>query len=110
ADHEIVNLPSASTLSALRRDAAARQMAPKTVAVIADPVFSADDVRLSSRSTRQAGDVAGRSTSEPLQASLRDTGISGSASKLPRLMNTRREALAILDLAQAGSRKRALDF
>ena len=110
ADHEIVNLPSASTLSALRRDAAARQMAPKTVAVIADPVFSADDVRLSSRSTRQAGDVAGRLTSEPLQASLRDTGIAGGASKLPRLMNTRREALAILDLAQAGSRKRALDF
>jgi CHAT domain-containing protein len=110
ADHEIVSLPSASTLSVLRHDAAARQIAPKTVAVIADPVFTADDVRLSRKGAGHAGDGADRSTLEPLQASLRDTGISGGASSLPRLVNTRREALAILALAQAASRKRALDF
>src|SRR5262249_52174729 len=39
ADHEIVSLPSASSLAALRRELAGRAPAPKTVAVIADPVF-----------------------------------------------------------------------
>ena len=44
--HEIVTLPSAATLLTLRREAMVRQPAPKTVAVIADPVFAADDARL----------------------------------------------------------------
>ncbi|WP_366558291.1 CHAT domain-containing protein [Okeania sp. SIO3B5] len=44
--HEIVNLPSASTLSILRRDAQQRKIAPKTIAIIADPIFSPDDTRL----------------------------------------------------------------
>src|SRR6476661_1522177 len=44
--HEIVNLPSASTLAILRRDMATRQPAPKAIALFADPVFSPDDERL----------------------------------------------------------------
>src|SRR5262249_14643979 len=39
ADHEIVSLPSASSLAALRRELAGRVPAPKTVAVVADPAF-----------------------------------------------------------------------
>jgi tetratricopeptide (TPR) repeat protein len=46
ADHEIVNLPSASTLAALRRETVGRQPAAKTLAVIADPVFEPNDPRV----------------------------------------------------------------
>src|SRR5262249_4758190 len=44
--HEIVTLPSASTLAVLRQELAERKPAPKTVAVLADPVFDQNDVRL----------------------------------------------------------------
>jgi tetratricopeptide (TPR) repeat protein len=46
ADHEIVNLPSASALAALRRETVGRQPAAKTLAVIADPVFEPNDPRV----------------------------------------------------------------
>src|SRR5262249_32012144 len=45
-EHEIVNLPSASTLAAIRRQAPLRGVADKTVAVFADPVFSLTDTRI----------------------------------------------------------------
>src|SRR5262249_61040831 len=46
ADHEVVNLPSASALSLIRRESAGRQAATKTLAALADPVFDTDDPRL----------------------------------------------------------------
>lgn len=45
-EHEVVSLPSASTLVLLRREQPRREIATKTVAVFADPVFSTHDVRL----------------------------------------------------------------
>ncbi|HEY5444337.1 MAG TPA: CHAT domain-containing protein, partial [Pyrinomonadaceae bacterium] len=45
-EHEIVNLPSASVLAALRRDLFDRKPAPKTIAVLADPVFEVNDARV----------------------------------------------------------------
>ena len=45
-EHEIVSLPSASTLAVLRREAVGRKPATKTVAVLADPVFADDDIRV----------------------------------------------------------------
>jgi hypothetical protein len=44
--HEIIHLPSASALAVLRRELAGRKPAAKTVAVLADPVFSGDDAAL----------------------------------------------------------------
>ena len=44
--HEIVMLPSASILPALRRDRANRPPAQCTVAVFADPVYETGDSRL----------------------------------------------------------------
>ncbi len=38
-EHEIISLPSASTLAIQRKELAGRQPAPKMLAVIADPVF-----------------------------------------------------------------------
>jgi CHAT domain-containing protein len=46
ANHEIVYIPSASALAELRRETVGRQPATKTLAVIADPVFDANDPRL----------------------------------------------------------------
>lgn len=45
SNHEIIALPSASTLIALRRQVEKRQPALKTVALLADPVYEADDER-----------------------------------------------------------------
>ncbi len=45
-DYEIVNLPSASTLAILRRDAAQRTAPSKIIAALADPVFEQTDWRL----------------------------------------------------------------
>jgi CHAT domain-containing protein len=45
-EHEIVYLPSASVLSILRSETANRKPGPLSVAVIANPVFTADDERV----------------------------------------------------------------
>ncbi|MGH2416478.1 MAG: CHAT domain-containing protein, partial [Microcystaceae cyanobacterium] len=55
--HEIVSLPSASTLAVLRRDFAGRQPAPKKMVVLADPVFDSSDERVK---TPSAGNAAGQ--------------------------------------------------
>lgn len=49
---EVVSLPSASALAALRREVLGRSRAPKTLAVFADPVFQATDPRLTHRSDK----------------------------------------------------------
>jgi CHAT domain-containing protein/Tfp pilus assembly protein PilF len=45
-NHEIVSLPSASTLAVLRRETARRKPAPKTIALLADPIFEKSDERI----------------------------------------------------------------
>src|SRR5581483_6798616 len=45
-EHEIINLPSASSLAVLRQHLAGRKPAPKAAAVLADPVFDVDDARV----------------------------------------------------------------
>ncbi|MBD2101718.1 CHAT domain-containing tetratricopeptide repeat protein, partial [Leptolyngbya sp. FACHB-261] len=52
AEHEIVNLPSASTLAIIRRDLAGRSLAAKTIAVLADPVFGQGNERVRETATR----------------------------------------------------------
>ena len=45
-NHEVVAVPSASVLALIRRDAAGRPPAAKTLSVLADPVFSPQDGRV----------------------------------------------------------------
>ncbi|MGB8507759.1 MAG: CHAT domain-containing protein [Pyrinomonadaceae bacterium] len=52
-DHVVVNLPSASVLSALRQTAR-HTLAPKSIAVFADPVFEGDDPRIPQAARRGA--------------------------------------------------------
>jgi hypothetical protein len=42
-EHEVVNLPSASTIAVLRRELAGRKPAARMLAMLADPIFSKDD-------------------------------------------------------------------
>src|SRR5207249_7965029 len=49
--HELVSLPSASTLAVLRRELATRAPAPKALAVLADPVFARTDPRVKRHSS-----------------------------------------------------------
>lgn len=98
-EHEIVSLPSASTLGLLRRELAGRRPAPKTVAVLADPVFGSGDPRVSGEQQASAPDAN-------LQRSVMETGLLS----ISRLSSTRREADAIVALAQRGQSLEALDF
>ena len=50
-EHELVSLPSISALALLRRDLEGRTPAPKTLAVIADPVFELQDDRIKTKAT-----------------------------------------------------------
>ena len=95
--HEVVNLPSASTLALIRREVSGRKPAPKMVAVLADPVFSADDPRVTH--VQPAVSPVSYPTSQ-------ERGIEG----LNRLSFTRTEAQGILELVPNSASLMALDF
>ncbi len=95
---EVVHLPSATTLRALRKRTLGRPPRPKALAVLADPVFQTDDPRLGGRSAAPSGDGGIRSVRG---AELDD---------LPRLVETRREAGAILSMVAGEDRLAAVGF
>jgi CHAT domain-containing protein len=117
-DHEIVSLPSASTLATLRRETAGRKPADKSLAVLADPVFTDDDLRV----RRNVGKVVAKEktgsddsdeidiASQPIVRSGRETGVIGVEGAFGRLLSTRREAAAISALVPERERMEALDF
>jgi CHAT domain-containing protein len=117
-EHEIVSLPSASTLATLRRETAGRKPAPKSLAVLADPVFTDDDTRIR-RDVGKAG-AKGKTRSADsdemdlgflqMTRSGRETGVIGGEAGFGRLLGTRREAAAISALVPERERMQALDF
>jgi len=113
AEHEIVTLPSASVLAVLRKEIAGRAPPPKTVVVLADPVFQKDDERLKGAGRVAVGQNAKSvpSSDSPLVRSAQDMGLEeGGQLRIPRLPFTRREAESIFSLAPATKRKEVLDF
>ncbi len=112
--HEIVSLPSASTLSVLRREVGERRPATKIVAVLADPVFDKDDERLKSVNViKKIGAPVGQSPEPSLPGGVERTrGDIGDdlAQRLPRLYGTRQEATAISSLVSTREGMQALDF
>jgi CHAT domain-containing protein len=100
-DHEIVHLPSASALAVLRSELAGRRPAAKAVAVLADPVFSADDARVRPGNNVQAGGEA----PSGLTRAVNDV-----RGELRRLLMTRDEAEAILSVTPHTAGLGALDF
>lgn len=128
AEHEIITLPSVSVLALQRRDLANRAPAPNAVAVFADPVFDAEDIRVAQarkqnkkgdepptnfRKEQSPTDSAGSASfsssnhSTTFAAARRDVGLDG---KLRRLLLSRREAKSIMQVAPADQSMSALDF
>jgi CHAT domain-containing protein/Tfp pilus assembly protein PilF len=111
-DHEIVNLPSISTVSILRRELQERKPAPKTIALLADPVFDPNDPRVSQARDKQVKElpVASDSAEGNLERAAKEMGLSGGGFTLPRLLATREEATVVTSLMPASDRKVALGF
>jgi CHAT domain-containing protein/Tfp pilus assembly protein PilF len=113
-EREIVGLPSAGVLAELRKEIAGRPSPPRTVAVLADPVFDRRDKRVRAPTGKPvpvATNAARIESDGPLERSARSFGEEQSGElRIPRLPFTRREAIAIATLAPADRRKEALDF
>jgi CHAT domain-containing protein/Flp pilus assembly protein TadD len=117
-EHEIVNLPSASTLATLRRETAGRKPAEKSLAVLADPVFTDDDTRV----RRNVSKTGAKEKTKPADSEKIDiafqqmvrsgleTGVIDAEGGFGRLLSTRREAAAISALVPERERMQALDF
>jgi CHAT domain-containing protein len=89
--HEIVTVPSASVLAALRERTRQRPPGVSGVAVLADPVFRADDPRVAGNSSAAAPRLPPPAAGDP-SLLLRDVE---AAAGLPRLAATHDEAAAI---------------
>ncbi|RCJ37422.1 hypothetical protein A6770_40125 [Nostoc minutum NIES-26] len=105
-NHEIISLPSASTIAILRKELKGRAKAPKNLAILADPVFSASDERVSAKPSNILNDP-----NLELQASALNRSASEiNRSNVERLKGTRTEAQEILKLVPPSERLQALDF
>jgi CHAT domain-containing protein/tetratricopeptide (TPR) repeat protein len=121
-NHEIVNLPSASTLAVLRRETAGRQPAPKTIALLADPIFENTDERLklaapqspgASQPPNQSGNPTDRPVRErrsDLLRAIESFGESNDEFMFPRLTTSGWEAEQIARLAPADQVFKATSF
>ncbi|MHC5939065.1 CHAT domain-containing protein [Nostoc sp.] len=102
--HEIVNLPSVTAIATHRKDLNKRQAAPKTLAVLADPVFAANDYRFTGKPPSPAPELNLDQSS--LQQSARNLNRAGWG----RLLGTRTEAQQILKLVPPSESLYAFDF
>jgi CHAT domain-containing protein len=105
-NHEIVNLPSVTSLATQRHQLKGRKMAPKTIAVLADPVFSADDKRVTDKAPQTSLSLDIELEHSALQRSLKNINRSG----LDRLPGTRQEAEVVLKMVSPSESFRAFDF
>ena len=109
-EHEIVSLPSASSLAVQRQSLASRKPAPKNMAVIADPVFSIADARFTSNAPAKTETVKTASTASDTRIIEHLSGGAGGQLAIRRLPFTRQEADQILAVTPAGSNFKAVDF
>jgi CHAT domain-containing protein len=104
-DHEIVSLPSASVLSVLRRESAAREIPGKRLAVFADPVFDKNDPRVARNKDRTTG-VSESDSPNWIKRSATESGLQD----FVRLRFSRDEADQITRFVPEGNKLNALDF
>ena len=108
-NHEIVNLPSASTLAVIRGEVAGRNRALKSVVALADPVFMRSDERVKSSRNHEMP-VRGENQDRQLVKATEDTGVASYGLSVPRLPGTRQEAEQIVAMVPSNERRLALDF
>lgn len=111
--HEITHLLSASALAIHRRQLGERTPAERSVAVVADPVFSLEDPRFTSTrseySNTSSSDLVSAADGRRAEAALtRSTDMD--LRSLTRLPFSRREADTILSLSKGKRSFSALDF
>lgn len=115
-NHELVTLPSASTLAVMRKELAGRAPAPKQLAIFADPVFDQTDDRLKAKTAWKGGSKtdATSSSAAELIASARsivhedlESQAAGRRMVIPRLPFTRQEAERILATMPTGGNSSA---
>lgn len=111
-EHEIVNLPSASTLAVVRKEVAGRPIAPKSVVALADPVFMKNDERVKNGKVNNEPPARSENTKDRqlVKAAAEDTGVANEGLYVPRLPGTRQEAEQIMAMAPTTERRLALDF
>ena len=115
-NHEVVSLPSASALAIQRAELAGRRAAPKTLAVIADPVFDRSDTRLKAAAKVESDETTagaiGLDDVRSLEhlAEKSDDKTTTARLIIPRLPFTRQEATRLLALAPGNSSFSATDF
>jgi CHAT domain-containing protein/tetratricopeptide (TPR) repeat protein len=115
-NHEIISLPSASTLDALRKEIASREPAPNNVAVLADPVFTSDDPRFDNAPLRGPRAVTGGESPQSRSAGSRARQPAPRArfprtqSRFQRLPYASTEVEAILKVVPGRSNLEALGF
>jgi CHAT domain-containing protein len=107
-DHEIINLPSASTLAVIRNEVKGRNRASKSVIALADPVFMKDDERV--KPVRDKAPERGEGIDRQLVKATEDTGVASDGLNIPRLPGTRREAEQIVAMVPSSEGRLALDF
>jgi tetratricopeptide (TPR) repeat protein len=107
--HEIISLPSASTLAALRREKKGLHSAAKTVIVLADPVFERSDPRVTLSSPGDVRDDRQPEVAE-LRATLRDFNPTAAQPVIPRLPATLQEAQAIMAVISSREGSLLKDF
>src|SRR5262249_47075469 len=108
-DHEIVNLPSASTLATMRSQLGLRKPAPKSIAILADPVFAKHDQRVTSNTISAARPPVEQDL-DKITRSARKLGLLRDGGNWARLPLSRQEAEQIAALASKSETKIALDF
>jgi CHAT domain-containing protein/tetratricopeptide (TPR) repeat protein len=107
ASHEVVAAPSATAIALLRREASGRAPALRMLAIVADPVFEADDPRVAR--ARASAATRGRSAASPAPVSL-VAARSTTREPLGRLPFSRREATALASMVPAADRLTVTDF
>ncbi|MGL5835803.1 MAG: tetratricopeptide repeat protein [Waterburya sp.] len=104
--YEIINLPSSSSLATIRHEIQARKSAPKTLAILANPVFSQDDERVENGKTnlsQQPSNIDLLALNRSVRSLEED--------KFTPLPGTRQEAENILKLVPENTQKTsAFDF
>jgi CHAT domain-containing protein/Tfp pilus assembly protein PilF len=105
SQHEVISLPSISTLAGIRRERPRASTAGDVVAVLADPVFNRHDERLQGGEDSRARDATQEPDAGLTLRALRDfEGITGSSGGgFMRLTHTSEEADAIVAAAPRGT-------
>jgi CHAT domain-containing protein len=108
-DHEIINEPSASILGLVSSESANRKPAKGSVAVLADPVFEINDPRVTLQGSNVSPGVEGFQKEQTTTA-FRDVGQSVDGREIPRLLASREEARAIMNVVPWRTGFEATDF